>query len=163
MTHPIARLGACVLAAFALLAASGCTPKRIPGTDIEDTPESRAILEVMEKYRRAVEARDASGVLALVADSFKDDGGTPSPEDDLDYQGLTERLPQAMARLEDVRLEMTVRKVEIDKSAGTARAVYTYTTSFRMPGLTTRPQSESEIKEMFFKRVGEQWKITSGI
>ncbi len=145
------------------LSVAACTPKLIPGTNIHDTDDTRAILDVMDRYRRAVESRDINQLMPLLADSFHDDMGTSTPDDDLDYARLRAEQPQRFARLSDVRVDMTVRKVEIDDEQQVARAVYTYTTSFKMPGLSDRPVTDSEIKEMRFKRVGDQWKITSGI
>lgn len=152
-----------LLAFVTLLAVTSCTPRRIPGTDIDDNDDTRAILKVMEQFRAAVEGRDAGKVIALVADSFSDDMGTSSPADDMNYASLREKLPQGMAKLDEVKLDMTVRKVEVNAKESAARAVYTYTTSFRMPGLSAKPQNDSEIKEMWFKKVGNDWKITSGI
>jgi hypothetical protein len=149
----------------ALTLVSACAPRRIPGTEIDDTDDTRAILGVMEKYRTAVERKDAQQIITLVSDSFKDDLGTPAPDDDLDFARLRERLPGILSQVDDPHLEMTVRKIEIipaDKTLN-ARAVFTYTTSFRMPGLSSKRQSDSEIKEMWFARVGEDWKIVSGI
>ncbi len=151
------------LAAAALVLVAACAPKRIPGTEIDDTDDTRAILKVMEAYRSALEQRDAPKVLAVVAESFKDDLGTPAAGDDLDYLRLRDQLPQSLARLDDVKVEMTVRKVDVNKADLTARAVYTYSTSFRMPSLSSKPQSESEIKEMKLLKVAGAWKITSGI
>ncbi|MBI3185247.1 MAG: DUF4440 domain-containing protein [Myxococcales bacterium] len=155
--------GRTLLAAALITLASGCAVRHIPGTQIEDNDENRAILEVMKRFREAVEERDAQKVINLLADSFKDDVGTPSPEDDLDYQSIRERLPQDMAKLDEVRLDMSVRKIEISRAENTARAVYTYTSSYRMPTFSARPKTDEEIKEMWFKRVGGEWKITSGI
>jgi hypothetical protein len=149
--------------------AAGCAPRRIPGTEIDDTDETRAILEVMKQYRIAVEHKDAQGVISLVSESFKDDFGTPSPEDDLDYAKLREKLPQLFSRVDEPHLDLEVRKIEILEAGGradstpTARAVFTYTESFKLPGLTSKPHNDSEIKEMRFARVGDAWKITSGI
>ncbi|HME90354.1 MAG TPA: DUF4440 domain-containing protein [Myxococcaceae bacterium] len=140
-----------------------CGARRIPGTDIEDNDDTRAILQVMEQYRTAIEARDAQGVLRLVSQSFKDDGGSSRPEDRLDYAELQKKLPVELAKLDDVKLDLTVRKIEIQKGTNTASAVYTYNLTFRMPRLSNKPQSESEIKKMWFKRDGKQWKIASGI
>jgi hypothetical protein len=152
-----------LFAAAALLLVAACTPRRIPGTDIDDTDDTRAILKVMEQYRSAVEARDAGKVLSLISQEFKDDLGTSTPADDLDYPQLREKLPVSMAKLDDVRLDVTVRKVTVNPADSTASAIFTYTTSFRMPGLSNKPQSDSEIKEMWFKKVGADWKIVSGI
>jgi len=65
--------------------------------------------------------------------------------------------------VEDVKLDLSVRKIEIFSETSTASAVYTYNLSFRMPRLNNKPQSESEIKQMWFKRDKGQWKISSGI
>src|SRR3712207_2680817 len=92
-----------LLAGFVLFAAA-CSARHIPGTQIEDNDDTRAILNVMEKYRAAVEARDADGVLSLLSESFLEDFGTASPEDDLDYKSVRQKLPESMAKFEDVRL-----------------------------------------------------------
>jgi hypothetical protein len=48
-----------LLVSFALaMGLSGCVPRLIPGTSIEDTPDTRAILRVMERFRASLENRD---------------------------------------------------------------------------------------------------------
>jgi hypothetical protein len=149
-------------ALFLLLEA--CAPKRIPGTDIVDTTDTRAILNIVERYRSAVESRDSDGVLKLVSMTFKDDGGTATPEDDLDYQALQKKLPERFAKLEDVHLDLSIRKVSVNEDTGKASVIYYYNMSFKMPGLSSRARSESEIKQMWLKREkGGEWKITSGV
>ena len=51
----------------------GCASRRIPGTEIDDNDDTRAILKVMESYRSGIEAKDAQKIIGLVADTFKDD------------------------------------------------------------------------------------------
>ncbi len=144
------------------LVLAGCSAKRIPGTEIEDSDENRAILSVMDQYRKALEGRDAEKIIALLDESFEDDLGTATPADDIDYHQLREQLPERLAKVDEVRIDFTVRRIQLGKDK-TARAVYTYTSSYKMPGLTPRPQTDSEIKEMSFKRSKNGWKITSGI
>jgi len=48
---------------LALFAVAGCGPHRIPGTDLEDTGDTRAIIDVISKYNSALEARDANAIL----------------------------------------------------------------------------------------------------
>ncbi|MBX7113360.1 MAG: DUF4440 domain-containing protein [Myxococcaceae bacterium] len=151
-----------VVAAVAL--ASSCAHRKIPGTEIDDTDDTRAILAVMETYRQAVEKRDAHTLVSLAHDTFRDDGGSANPEDDLNYSDLTTKLPERLAKLEDIRLEVSVRKIEFDEEAQVAHATYTYTATFKLPNLTQKAQSEGEIKQMSFKKVDKHnWKITSGI
>src|SRR5712692_1926360 len=137
-----------------LLAAGGCAARRIPGTDIEDNADTRAILYLLERYRVAVEHKDSNTLIGLVSTSFKDNGGTASPDDDLDYQNLQTKLPQRFARVDDVHL---------DEDQGTASVIYYYNMSFRMPTLSSKLLSESEIKQMLLRREQGQWKIMSGV
>lgn len=148
----------------ALLALTGCAPKKIPGTDLDDTSETRAVIDVLQKYRLAVESKNTTALIQLTDESFRDDGGSSAPEDDLDYATLPAKLAQRMAKISDLRLDVTVRRIEFDSDEKLARVTYSYQLSFKMPEYSTRTQSENDIKQMLLKRVGEQeWKITSGI
>lgn len=154
------------IAVLVLTLLAGCSARKIPGTEIDDTDDTRVILSVMEQYRKAVETKNAQTILELSDETFRDDGGSAAPDDDLDYSQLFTVLPARMSKMDDIKLEIAVRKIEIDKELGTARATYTYTTSFKLPGLNPKPQSESEIKQMTFNlsdKSKRQWKITSGI
>ena len=51
-----ARKIACLALAVGVV---GCAPKKIPGTDINDNDDTRAILDLIEAYRRAYEKEDA--------------------------------------------------------------------------------------------------------
>jgi ketosteroid isomerase-like protein len=144
-----------------LLLASACTPRRIPGTDIADTGDSRAILAIIERYRAALEAEDPKAIQGLVAEDFREDGGTESPDDDLTYANIVERMGALFQRVEKPKVDISVRRVEVDKDVATA--IYYWNASWRLPSLTTRPQSDSELEQMVFKRVNGEWKIISGI
>jgi hypothetical protein len=72
----------------------------VPGTDLPDTPEARAIVEVLERYRVAFKNADGDALLALASPSYYDDAGTPGSEDDIDRGGLAASL----ARRRDVHL-----------------------------------------------------------
>jgi hypothetical protein len=144
-----------------LLLAAACTPRRIPGTEITDTDDSRAVLAIMERYRAALEARDAKAIQALVAEDFHENGGTESPDDDLTYANLAPHLANLFQRLDNPKVEVSVRRVDIED--GVATAIYYWNASWRMPSLTSRPQSDSELEQMVLKKTEGQWKIVSGI
>ena len=143
---------------LALFAVAGCGPHRIPGTDLEDTGDTRAIIDVMTKYNQALEARDANAILALVDPDFRDNGGTLTPEDDIDLQRLQTVLPKRLAKLQDVAVRIEIKKIEVNEDR--ASAVYTWVSSFKLNG---KPMTESDIKRMEFKRRPEGWKILSGV
>ena len=150
--------------AVLVFALTGCTPKKIPGTDLDDTSDTRAVIEVLQQYRVAVEAKNTAALLKLTDESFRDDGGSSAPEDDLDYASLPAKLAARMSKVSELKLDVTVRRIEFDSEEKVARVTYSYQLSFKMPDYSTRTQSENDIKQMLLKRVGDQeWKITSGI
>jgi hypothetical protein len=154
------------IAVLVLTLLAGCAARKIPGTEIDDNDDTRMILSVMESYRKAVETKNAQTILELSDETFRDDGGSAAPDDDLDYSQLFTVLPARMSKMDDVKLEIAVRKIEIDRELGTARATYTYNTSFKLPGLNPKPQNEADIKQMTFNLADKDkrlWKITSGI
>jgi ketosteroid isomerase-like protein len=149
------------LALALLLLPVACAAKRIPGTDIQDTEDTRAILGVMENYRRALEARDAAAIQAMVDRNFRDNAGTVEPEDDLTYESLMRELPARLAKFDDVKLEFNVKRIDVQ--GATAQAVYLWNARYRMPRINNKPQLESELEVMVFNRAGDGWKIVSGI
>jgi hypothetical protein len=152
-----------VVSVLALVAAVGCAGRKLPGTEIDDTSDTRAILDVINAYRAAVEKRNSQAIIDLADPSFRDDGGSANPEDDLDYASLSTVLPGRMEKLRDVRLDLTVRRIEFDEDGLRCRATYNYQLSFKMPDYTSRSQTEADIKQMTLRRVEKGWKITSGI
>lgn len=144
-----------------LLLAAACAPRRIPGTELPDNEDTRAILAIMERYRTSLEARDAKAIQALVAEDFREDGGTESPEDDLTYANLPAHLSNLFQRLDNPKVELSVRRVDIEDESATA--IYFWNASWRMPSLTSRPQSDSELEQMQLKKIQGEWKIVSGI
>lgn len=147
-----------------VLALTGCTPKKIPGTDLDDTTETRAVIDVLQKYREAVEKKNVDAITKLADESFRDDGGTSSPDDDLDFASLGNKLSARLSKVADLKLDVTVRRIEFDSEGKVARVTYSYQLAFRLPEYSGRAQNESDIKQMMLKRVGDQeWKITSGI
>ena len=153
-----------VLLASVFLALAACAPPKIPGTDLDDTGDTRAVLDVLQKYRSAVEKKDTDGLVKLIDESFHDDGGSATPEDDLDFSSIGPKISARLAKTTNLKLDRTVRRIEFDDDNRYARVTYSYQISFTMPDYTSRTQSENDIKQMLLKRVGEtDWKITSGI
>jgi hypothetical protein len=138
-----------------------CAPRRIPGTEIDDTSETRALIAVMQQYRSAIEAKDPDAVMALIDPNFKDNAGTATPADDVDYKVLRQALVDRFAKVDALKLDFEVKKIEVEDD--TANAVYSYTSSFRLPGLTPKAMGDSELEQMTFHRSGSKWLITSGI
>ncbi len=154
-------MNARLLLACATLLLAACAPRNIPGTKIPDTEDARAILNVMEHYRSAIEARDAKALQLLVSKSFRDNAGTEDPQDDLTHDNLPQALPALFSRLDTPRVELDIRQVSVKNGAATV--IYYWNASFRVPSLLETPQRDSELEQMVLQREGDQWLIVSGI
>jgi len=139
-----------------------CGAHRIPGTDIPDNADTRAIVAVIDSYRRAAEHRDAEGVLALVSQKYFDDAGTPDPADDIDYEQLKKRISNDFKKLAALRLDIAVKSVNVEGDDATA-IVY-YDANYR---ITTREgevgKKASDTHRMRFHREAGVWRFVSGL
>jgi len=135
-----------------LFSLGGCAGSVIPNTTVDDTSENRRIVEYVEDYRRAVEARDVRTLLSMASDRYYDDAGTPVGSDDVDYDSLTEKLGVWAERLLDCRYEIRYRAVEFGEDQR-VRVTYRYTGSFRI--------LEADGEERWQRRVGDNELVLS--
>jgi len=144
-----------------LALALACAPRYLPGSDIRDTPDTRAIATVLEAYRQAMEKRDPRAVLDLVASDYFDDAGTPEAMDDLDRAGLEKRLND-LKDLTMLRLQLSVRGIEVQGEEGQAEVYFDQYYRVNTPnGPVAR--HDADVHRMRFKKVGGVWKISSGL
>ena len=73
-----------VLTALAAWIAPGCATRYLPGTEIAETPETKALYDVVMQYKRAMETRQPSKILPLVSRNYYENNGTTDTRDD-DY------------------------------------------------------------------------------
>lgn len=147
--------------ALAALALAACA-RNIPDTDIRDTADNRAIVAVVDQYRKAFERRDPAAVLAVVSRSYSDDDRSGEPGDAADYEQLQKALPEALERLAGMKLEIGVRKIEVKGDLATVELFYD--TRYRIA--TTRGEvakRDSDVNRMTLRREGNAWRITSGL
>lgn len=129
---------------FALfVGGAGCSTSYIPNTDVRDTSENRKIIAFCEQYRHAVEDKDVGRLLTLVSPRYFENGGNTNPEDDMDYDGLKDFLTSTFVKTNTIRYEIRYRKIVEDKDINRVYVEYTYSASYRIPGLK-----------------GEEWKHT---
>jgi hypothetical protein len=86
-------------------------PTLIAGTDVPDTAQNRRVIDFCERYRRAVEARDATTLLKLASPRYFEDAGTPAKDDDLSYAGLGEYLHGMFQETEQVQYQLHYRAI----------------------------------------------------
>ena len=152
------------VAAAALLAtlAAGCTPSLIAGTQVSDTMDNRAVYGVVRAYADALQKKDAAAVLALVAPDYFDTAGTPTPEDDLDRAGLEKTLPADLARVDSMKVDVVVKKIEV--RGDVASADLYYDNYFRVvTAAGPIPRREADLQQIRLRRIGKDWKIVAGL
>lgn len=155
-----AHLAALFLAAAAI---AGCGPKMIPNSEIQDTEENRQILSVISAYKSALDDRNVDKLMGLVSKSFFENSGTPSGEDDYNYEGLQQRLTTWAEQIKAIRADVRVKTITTE--GDTARAQYFYELNYQVPGAggTMQWKHEADTKEMVLRREGSVWRIVSGI
>ncbi|MDO9022153.1 MAG: hypothetical protein Q8S73_34405 [Deltaproteobacteria bacterium] len=111
----------------------GCASSRIPNTDVPDTSENRDVIAFCERYRRAVESRDARALLAMASPRYFEDGGTPDGSDDYGLDGLQRLLTAWADEVNEVRYEIRYRRVSVsDTDARRMQVDFTYTGSYTL-------------------------------
>ncbi len=144
------------------LAGAACSPALLPGTDIHDTKDTKAIFGVVQEYVRAMNARDAAAVLAQVAPDYFDDAGTPEPADDLDRGRLEKAIAEDLARVEATKLALTMRKIEVQDDTAFAEVFYD---SYYRVQTPTGPvaRRDTDVHRIRLKRTAGAWKISGGL
>ncbi len=142
----------------------GCGHQTIPNTDIRDTRMNREVVSFVEKYRKAVEARDIVSLIKMASDDYYDDNGTPRGEDDVDYRSLKKHLGAWHNSVLDVRYEIRYRRVSLDRDR--ILVDFTYTGSFR----TGTPSGERWARRLAdnrlilrYERGAGEYRIISGM
>src|SRR5262245_35464512 len=158
MSRPIRTLVACTLA----LTAACAHVNVIPGTKVVDTKQNREILEVCERYRRAMEERDAVTLLALAHPNYYEDSGTPKGDDDYGYEGLKEVLQRRISALRTVRYNIEYRRVSVEGNRAHVEIRYdaSYQLATKMGNRWERKQTD---KRTELEHDGKRWIIIAGM
>jgi hypothetical protein len=153
------------IAVLAALALSACA-KNIPDTDIRDTPDNRALIAVVDAYRKAFDNRSVEGVMALVSPAYYDDAGTVDAGDDVDYKSLPGVLKETFSRLSQVRIEFGITGIEVNGNKAHVDLFYDAKYRIQTPR-TEIPKRDTDIQRLIFQREGEKdaqtWKIVTGL
>jgi hypothetical protein len=144
-----------------LALALACGPRLLPGTDIRDDEDTRAIASMLETYRQAMEKRDAQAVLELVAPDYFDSSGAAEIADDVDRDGLARRLAE-LSKVSALHLQLTLRRVDVKDGVGQAEVFFDQYYRVATPnGPVAR--HDADVHRMTLKKLNGAWKFTSGL
>jgi hypothetical protein len=146
-----------------LLLIGACAHTKIPKTEIDDTPENREILNLVEEYTRAIEHRDASALLAMVSPRFYEDNGNTDRSDDYDYNGLRAALPEDFQRTKAMQLQIRVDDIKVDDDSAYAEVYYTYRAQNEYPSGLQWDTGSDRTRLRFEKQGDGKWLIVGGL
>lgn len=148
------------LLALSLLLAA-CSHNMIAGTNIPDDPQTRAVLEVLNKYKEGMEERSAPAVLALTAKDYYDTSRVNRP---IDYAALQKELPVDLGKLTGVRLELTIKDVKVDGAKANVDYFQVLRYAVKLPdGSEKWEPAQSDDARMKFVNADGVWKIAAGL
>jgi hypothetical protein len=147
---------------LAIAALAACAHGPIPGTNVPDTPENRAVLQVLANYKQAMEARDANALLSLAAPGYFDKGDPTRPADPHDLPGLQRTVPRDFSGVRALKLDIDVRNLKIDGDRAQVDFFGVMRYAVAVPN-GEKWFTESDDQRMKFVRIDGDWKISSGM
>jgi hypothetical protein len=148
---------------ISVLAATGCATTLIPGTNIYDTDDNRAVLTVLEELRVAMQDRSVDNVVRLVSTRYFEDMGTPTQEDDYGYEQLkTDVLPKSLAVTKEMYVQFEVHEITVEGDLARCDVRYKSRARIDLPA-GTKWDSHREFNRVELMKEEGAWKITSGL
>ncbi len=159
-------VAASLLALSALLALStnpGCRPSYIPDTQILDTPENREILEVVERYRKAMEQRDVETLESLVSRRYYENGSTTADQsDDWGFPDLDRILGELKDSVKTCVYDIKV--TAIHRNGNRADVDYEGTWSFQYTdGEQDGWSRRTDVNRLSLVKEDGRWKFVAGL
>lgn len=149
----------------AFLPLVACSAAQIPGTSVNDTPENRVIVDIINKYRIAVETKDIAGMMELVSrDYFSNFGTTSNPDDDYGYEQLVKNIvPVLRDDVKTVNYTIYVRKITYPRdNVAYADIEFSYKFFYVEQG-KDRWKVGTNLDRIEFTREDDVWRITGGL
>jgi ketosteroid isomerase-like protein len=148
---------------FISLSSSACIRHYLPGTTIKDTPDHRAIAEVLAKMQRAFMERDKNAILELVSKSYFEDRGPPHEVEHYGYQELAQKIAEDCFSHAD-QIHLTIELHEIKVYGNTAYADIRYTTRTHLQLFNKQTwEHHRDFNRIQLQREQGNWRITSGL
>ena len=146
------------------LTAPGCATRYLPGTEIAETPDTKALYDVVMQYKRAMETRQPSKILPLVSRNYYENNGTTDTrDDDYGYERLKDVvLPELQQNVKAVQYRILLSRIEVDGDRAWASYEF-YTTYKFVEGGKSGHDVQNNYNRIDFAREGSGWKIISGL
>lgn len=148
-----------------LLAAAACGPKYIADSEVEDTPKNRVIVDLVEKYRVAIEHRDVPALRELVSRRYFSNAGTTAEAgDDYGYEQLEKKvLPMLQENIKSVQYIVNLRKITFPDDTHASAEFEYYYKFFYVEGGKDRWSARNDFARLDFALEDGTWRIVGGL
>ena len=155
---------------LALALGVGCGPALIDDSsviaedaEITDTPEHRAIIELVDNYRRALEDKDIGTLRRLISSDYYENAGTNhSTMDDYGYDGLNHVFDLYSENVRQLRLSVLVREIELQGDRANVYVDFVYNMLYVVEG-QERWQVDRDLNRLELVREGTDWRVVAGL
>ena len=149
---------------FALICVSAAScAKTIAGTDIRDTEENRAILEVLGELRASMQERNAEKILARISTEYFENMGTIDQSDDFGYQKFaTEILPKTLEATEEFYVDFEIHDVVVNGKKAHADIRFASRAKINMPAGASW-DSQREFNRIELQKEEGRWLVIAGL
>lgn len=152
------------LASFiAPLTLAACAAATIPDTQIEDTPDTRAIYAVVEQWQKAMQDHHAESVLALASPSYFEDFATIKTEDDRGFEQLKRELGDYLARVKRLDLMIRVKDIKVEGVKAHVDYFFTQRALFTTPTGDEWREKNDDSRLVLEKNAEGAWKVVAGL
>ena len=146
----------------ALLGLAACSHSTIANTPIEDNKQNRDLLEILSRYKLAVEAKDVDAILGMVSPDYLDVAIPGRAKEAKDYAALQAALKDQFSRTKTIRLEVHPRDVKVEGDKAVVDYFYVVRYDPQLPSGSTW-RSETDDARLKLQRQQGAWKIVSGL
>lgn len=131
--------------------------------EIPDTPENRAVVALVELYRRAIEDKDIASLRGLVSSDYYENGGTThTTQDDYGYDGLLQVFETYAENVRQIRLQVLIRSIEISGDRANVYVDFGYNMLYVING-QERWQVDRGLNRLELVKEGNEWRILAGL
>jgi hypothetical protein len=154
---------AATLAVTLIITAQGCSPAYVRDTKIAYSVEKQEIADTIERYRVALESRDAAALRSLASEGYYENASTTDdPSDDYDARGLDEVLGKIKRQVKAVKYNIKINAIDVlDNTAAvdveySGQYLFTYDERDRWSTYTDK-------NRITLRREEGGWRIVSGL
>ena len=154
---------ALALALTPLLLVAACATAKIKGTDLDDTAQNREIVDVVERYRVAVESRDARSLKALASKHYYENASTTHTSgDDWGRPELEEVVERFKKHVMAVNYVIAIKAVRIVGNRADVDFVHTWAFQYT-DGERDAWTRSSDRNRLELIKESDGWHILSGM